>query len=411
MRFSLSKALVGLLAVDAVVASSWFGRTAYNKWHETELERWLSDHDVAYPTPADRKDLEKLVKDNWNNKVVTPYNEWETPQLQKYLSQKGTEVQKSAVKNKDSLVQSVKASWTDTADSVNDAYASVSNWIFDTWTESQLKSFCDYHGIPTPQPRTRDSLLKTARENYQSVANKAGETVAYPGDWLFQTWSDSDLKSWCDERGIAVPQGTKRNQLIAKVRRNSRIASDTLAAWSASISSSAQAATQSVSDAVFDTWSESQLKKWADERGIKVPQGSKKNELLALVRRHNKSLNDKTSKMASTASSAYGAASSSAGNQYARASEDAALKLGNVQSVFFSYIDWAKAQFGYATSTASVAAASASYDAARSASSASRSAASAASSATKAASKSAQKACDAATESAQKAKDRVKEEL
>jgi len=411
MRFSLSKALVGLLAVDAVVASSWFGRTAYNKWHETELERWLSDHDVAYPTPADRKDLEKLVKDNWNNKVVTPYNEWETPQLQKYLSQKGTEVQKSAVKNKDSLVQSVKASWTDTADSVNDAYASVSNWIFDTWTESQLKSFCDYHGIPTPQPRTRDSLLKTARENYQSVANKAGETVAYPGDWLFQTWSDSDLKSWCDERGIAVPQGTKRNQLIAKVRRNSRIASDTLAAWSASISSSAQAATQSVSDAVFDTWSESQLKKWADERGIKVPQGSKKNELLALVRRHNKSLNDKTSKMASTASSAYGAASSSAGNQYARASEDAALKLGNVQSVFFSYIDWAKAQFGYATSTASVAAASASYDAARSASSASRSAASAASSATKAASKSAQKAYDAATESAQKAKDRVKEEL
>ena len=95
------------------------------------MERWRTDHDVPYPTPADRKDLEKLVKDNWNDKVVTPYNEWETPQLQKYLSQKGAEVQKSAVK-KESLVQSVKASWTDTADSVNDAYASVSNWIFDT---------------------------------------------------------------------------------------------------------------------------------------------------------------------------------------------------------------------------------------------------------------------------------------
>lgn len=45
---------------------------AYNKWHETELERWLSDHDVPYPTPADRKDLENLVKDNWQANVVTP---------------------------------------------------------------------------------------------------------------------------------------------------------------------------------------------------------------------------------------------------------------------------------------------------------------------------------------------------
>ena len=42
----------------------------YNKWHETELERWLSDHDIPYPTPADRKDLENLVKDNWQTYVV-----------------------------------------------------------------------------------------------------------------------------------------------------------------------------------------------------------------------------------------------------------------------------------------------------------------------------------------------------
>ena len=45
---------------------------AYNKWHETELERWLSDHDVPYPKAADRKDLENLVKDNWQAKIVDP---------------------------------------------------------------------------------------------------------------------------------------------------------------------------------------------------------------------------------------------------------------------------------------------------------------------------------------------------
>lgn len=28
--------------------------------------------DIPYPTPADRKDLEKLVKSNWNSKVQAP---------------------------------------------------------------------------------------------------------------------------------------------------------------------------------------------------------------------------------------------------------------------------------------------------------------------------------------------------
>jgi hypothetical protein len=90
MRFSITKFLVVGLASTAT-ASTWFSKagktgtcnpsnskqtdlsaTAYNKWHETELERWLSDHDVPYPTPADRKDLENLVKDNWQTKVVDP---------------------------------------------------------------------------------------------------------------------------------------------------------------------------------------------------------------------------------------------------------------------------------------------------------------------------------------------------
>jgi hypothetical protein len=74
--------------------------TAYNKWHETELERWLSDNDVPYPSPADRKDLESLVKDNWQAKVVTPL--------------------------------------TDAGDKVDDHYGGVKNWIFDSYEPSYL---------------------------------------------------------------------------------------------------------------------------------------------------------------------------------------------------------------------------------------------------------------------------------
>lgn len=391
MRFTLL-----LVAAEVATASSWFGKTVYNKWHQTELERWLSDNNVPYPTPADRKDLESLVKQNWDSHVVTPYNSWDADQLQKYISLKGEQIKKGTEKNKDSLVSQVKASWTDTENTANDAYASSRDWIFDTWTESQLKAFCDRHGIPVPQPRNRDSLLKVARENYQTAANKISETAAYPGNWLWENWSDSELKAWCDERGVPVPQNGKRDQYIAAVRRNSRVASNNLAAWSSSLASSAAAATQSISDALFDTYSDSQLKKWADEKGIKVPQGSKRNELLALCRRQNAQLNSEAARASSSAASAYGqasssvvsaygAATSSAGNEYAQASHTAALNFDYATSVAWSYLEWAKAQVGLAASTASASATSLSGKAAASASSASARAASSSSSASKSA--------------------------
>jgi hypothetical protein len=108
----------------------------YDKWHETELERWLSDNKIPYPTPADRKDLENLVKENWNSYVVTPYNSWDAAQLQKYIAQRGEAVQKEAASTQEELVKQVKASWTDTEDGVNEAYSSVRDWIFDTYVNS-----------------------------------------------------------------------------------------------------------------------------------------------------------------------------------------------------------------------------------------------------------------------------------
>lgn len=121
---------------------------AYNKWHENELERWLSDHDIPYPTPADRKDLENLVEENWDDNVVSPYKSWDTAQLSSYLQKKGVDVQDSAKEDKDSLVTQVQGVWYETGDKASDAYSNVKDWILDTWTESQLKAFCDHNGIP-----------------------------------------------------------------------------------------------------------------------------------------------------------------------------------------------------------------------------------------------------------------------
>ena len=187
-----------------------------------------------------------------------------------------------------------------------------------------MKAFLDKNNIPAPQPRRRDTLIAAARQNYESIAKKANEYSSYPGSWLYETWSESDLKEYLDERGVPVPQPSTRDKLIASVRRNSRLASLNLKEAAASASASAKASKESLSDALLDSWSDSDIKAWADKNGIKVPQGSKRNELLALARKHRSSLTGDT--VASSVSSGFGAASTKAGNEYAKATDDAQLK-------------------------------------------------------------------------------------
>lgn len=323
----LSTVLLIAAFAGETVAKSWgFGKAAYNKWHETELERWLSDHNIPYSKPADRKDLEKIVQDNWQTKVVDSYKEWDSPQLQSYLTDTGKELDKKQKGNKNWLVEQVKSGWHETEKTAESAYDGVKDWIFDSWTESQLKAFLDRHGIPNPTPRTRDTLLAEARNNYDSVAKKLGETPSYPGNWLYESWSDSDLKRWLDEHGYPAPQPSNRDKLVAAVRRNSRLASH-------KANRAKESAKNTVSDTIFDTWSESKLKEFLDKNNVKVPQGSTKNELLALARRNKayykpESASKSASKSATSAydkaTGAYDKATAVGGDKVSQATDAAA---------------------------------------------------------------------------------------
>ncbi len=194
--------------------------------------------------------------------------------------------------------------------------------ITSSWTDSRLKSFLDHHGVPLPpQPRTRDSLLTAARQNYDAIAKKAGEYASYPGDWLYSNWSDSELKEYLDEHGIPVPQPSSRDRLIASVRRNAHLASAKMNKQAKEASSSATAAQESLSDALFDAWSDSKLKEFLDKNNIPVPQGSRRNEILALARKNRAYLTGES--VSASAASAFGAATSKAGNAASQATDSA----------------------------------------------------------------------------------------
>lgn len=60
----------------------------------------------------------------------------------------------------------------------------------------------------------------------------------------------------------------QRDKLIASVRRNSRLAYLKSQEQLASATASAQAAYATLTDKLIDSWSESQLKEFADKNGI-----------------------------------------------------------------------------------------------------------------------------------------------
>jgi len=105
---------------------------AYNKWHETELERWLSDHSIPYPAASERKDLQNLVKDNWQSAVESPYAKWDANQLSSYIKSTGQEVKKGTEQNAEALADQVKSSWKDTAAQSHSTYGDLRDYVFDS---------------------------------------------------------------------------------------------------------------------------------------------------------------------------------------------------------------------------------------------------------------------------------------
>ncbi|KAI1000781.1 hypothetical protein K3495_g7414 [Podosphaera aphanis] len=332
MRLFSQISVLGLLTGFGL-ASSWFGKAAYNKWHETELERWLSDNGIPCPSPSERKDLEKLVADNWQAKNAEPYIDWDVGQLNSYLKQKGIET-KNAAADKAGLITQVKSMWYKD-DKSEDAWSSIKDWIFNGWSDGALKSFAEKHGISVSQQTKRETILDAIRSNYETIAKKTGETAAYPGNWLYESWTDSDLKEWLDSHGIPAIQPTSRDKLIAAVRRNSRLAGLRAADLQASASKSAADASQTITEKLLETWSESQLKEFLEKNGFKVPKGSKKADLLAIAHKnHAQVIGDEVifsgkayaSQAAASGASAFGAATSEAGNQFGKATDAAKQK-------------------------------------------------------------------------------------
>ena len=80
---------------------------------------------------------------------------------------------------------------------------------------------------------TRDDLVKAAQDSYSSASKSGGSNYASVTSYLaasteaakdmtFDTWSDSELKSYLDSYGIKTYQGSTTNELKAAARKNAQ---------------------------------------------------------------------------------------------------------------------------------------------------------------------------------------------
>lgn len=294
---------IGILLVSSPGRQS---HNSVNSWSSVDLRSLLEDNGVTVPKESNRDALLKEVRIHWND-LTSPLDETSTPDLAKKLGidaeQLSTNWKKSLGNLKNQADETWSAAWAKSSKLADNIYNDVNvwSWTFNSWSNQQLNDLLESAKVVVPSTATRKELLKDVKKNYQKLAEAAGITESskpsYPANWLYNAWSDSDLKKWLDERGIPVPQGSKRNELIATVRKNSRTlyvkgqqARDNLQKTYDISKEDIFDKAGKIRENVFDDWSNSELKYWADSHGIPVPQNSQKDEVLAIVRRNRQLL-------------------------------------------------------------------------------------------------------------------------
>jgi len=159
--------------------------------------------------------------------------------------------------------------------------------IFNSWSDSELKSWFDKNGISVPQNGKRDEVIAVARKN---VASLTGDTFSASVTSAFKAYGSATgslgarIESATD---AAAASATSATNVIADYTASATDAAyDYVTGATENVYDSVTGKYSSAADKVLDTWSESRLKAYLDARGVPIPQNGKKDELVALARLH-----------------------------------------------------------------------------------------------------------------------------
>jgi len=142
------------------------------------------------------------------------------------------------------------------------------------WSESRLKAYLEERGVAVPHHSKLDELRALVRYHAYRARSHSGFT-----DSAFDTWSTEQLRQFLGDK----VRGT-RDDLISIAKKEYAAASATGGKQWASVTSAGAKAT----GYVFHKWSDSDLKSFLQPYGVDVPRSASREELLAKAKRQSR---------------------------------------------------------------------------------------------------------------------------
>jgi hypothetical protein len=148
----------------------------YSNWSESQLRQWLIDHNVIKSDAQLKKEkMQKLVayvlftkyfpqplsdtsvSDNYASATDTIWSSWTDSDMRAWLIEQGY-LRTDAQKSRDELVKLI-------SEKSKDAQARTAAYL--TWPDARLRAFLRNHGMPEEQlPTSRPGLLRSYQFGY-----------------------------------------------------------------------------------------------------------------------------------------------------------------------------------------------------------------------------------------------------
>ncbi|KDN48073.1 hypothetical protein RSAG8_03089, partial [Rhizoctonia solani AG-8 WAC10335] len=284
-------ALLAVTLLASSASASWFSSEPdtpyeYTKWNQAQLEQWLKDHNVQAPQGASQKQLKDLVQENWNSaqtwsearvnqasKALTDIKDWDESQLRSFLVDQGI-VAPSGPKEK--LVVSAKQYYR--------SYASAASSLSAAASATASTAVYGDHGYQAS--KSASSASRSASSVAASSSARAAKALEDSKDYVYSSWSDSDLRAYLEKHGVVKTQAQlTREQLLAQMLKSMREKLQKLVKDNY----------LSAKDTAWHGWSDSEMRQWLIDNGyLRSDAQVKRDELVNLMNRKYNAANAKT---------------------------------------------------------------------------------------------------------------------
>ncbi|ODV81126.1 uncharacterized protein CANTADRAFT_25374 [Suhomyces tanzawaensis NRRL Y-17324] len=259
--------VLGIATLAAIVAADPdFG---LSKWNLNDLKQFLRDRKIDVTDDTTGEELTQLANKEFHklqnyDKVAVDVND----KSQQHILQLATDPHASIntvlpYHNWDYLFLSQESGQT------------VKDWIFDSWSYNSLKDFLKKNKIKVKKNTSKQDLVDLAKQKYDEIAKKYEVSGNYPGDWLYQSWSVDDLKSWLTSFDLSFDASEAKESLLEKVKENNYVASLTSSDSKKSLLDSLNLFDKPIFESsghikkdFYETWTYSQLREWLYVHGI-----------------------------------------------------------------------------------------------------------------------------------------------